>query len=118
MTDILIEKYLGEAKMGKSPGKVKRTVLAGTPFTLIWELINPDVSDEKTNYKYIEDLAYGELMSMKRKKILDFHESDFSVSVLDNMRGEKGYVAEVKLRTYDNDKLMKELRRLKFKTIR
>lgn len=114
----LFDKYLGEAKIGKLPGKVNRTVWGGTPFTMSWELINPDSGDDRSNYKYIEDLAYRELIGMKRKKILDFYEHDFNVSIIDNMRGEKSYQAEVTLVNYDHDKLMKELRRLKFKVKR
>lgn len=114
----LLEKYLGESKMGKLPGKVVRTVWGGDPFTMTWELINTNVEDRKVNYKSIEDLAWKELKSLKSKNIVDFYEQDFNINMIDNMRGEVVYQAEVKLRNYDHDKLMKELRRLKFKVKR
>lgn len=113
-----LKRYINEAKMGKLPGRLNRIFWGSDPEMLTWELVNPDGGDDKTNYKYIENLAWKELMDMKRKKVLDFYDNDFNVSIIDNMRDEKTYQAEVILKNYDPDKLNKELRRLKFKSKR
>ena len=100
--------------MGKLPGKLKRTFWDGFPESMVWELINPDGSTE-ANYKFLESLAYKEAVTLKRKKIINFHEDDFNVSILNSIGGQQDFQAEVKLRSYDPNKLFKELRKLKFK---
>lgn len=112
------EKYLNETKMGKLPGKVTRIAHGGDPFELEWNLINSNSDDQRSNYKFIENLAYGELMAMKRKKIIDFYEDQFNVSMSTSINGETDYQVEVKLKSYDDKKLRAELRKLKFKVLR
>lgn len=112
------KKYLNEAKMGKLPGKIERIVHGGDPFELEWILVNPDSGDERTNYSFIENLAYKELTAMKRKKVLDFYENQFNVFISNSISGATDYIAQVKLISYDDKKLRTELRKLKFKVLR
>ena len=112
------QNYVNEAKMGKLPGKVKRIAHGGEPFSLEWILVNPDNDDERGNLLFVDNLAHKELMDMKRKGVLDFYDSDFTVNISASLGGQKDYMAEVKLKSYDDKKLRAALRKYKFKVLR
>jgi len=115
----LIEKYLSESKMGKLPEKVERIAyLKDYPGMLEWKLFNPSSSDNTTNYKKIEGIAWKELNNMKQKKLLDFYDSDFNVNMFANVSGDNiHYEATVRLIQFRDKELQKALRQFKFKVI-
>jgi len=111
-----------ESKMGKLPEKIERTAWLERdmamgrydPTELQWQLVNSSTDDDRRNYTMIQDIAWKELKKMQRKKILDFMDDAFNVSMMSG-GGNKTYQAEVKLFKYDLKPLMAELRKLKFK---
>ena len=115
----LIEKYLGESKMGKLPQKIERTAyIKDYPAMLKWELIDPEDEDQRVNYKIIGDTAWKEASTMRSKGIIGFYEDGFNINSVHGLGPNKGqisYEATVNLIKFDEKKLKQELRKLKFR---
>ena len=117
----LIDKYLGEEIINERfKPQIRRTAWPEKvdkppfdPYKLEWRLINSNRKDRGVNIKHIEDVAYKELIGLKRKGVLDFYESDFNAWSVIN-KGYFEYTADVKLKSYNPEKLTSELKKLKF----
>jgi len=107
------DKYINEAKIGKLPQKIQRTAyMKDYPELLKWELINPNLDNERANYNAIEGVAWKEAITLRKKGIIGFNNNDFDIF---SVHGPTiNYEANLKLREYD-DRLIKELKKMKFK---
>ena len=114
-----LKRYIHESKMGKLPQKIERTAyLRDDPAMLKWKMVNPDLADDRVNYKTIENIACKELQRLKKTKTIDFYDDAFDVNGIfgvGNNEGDRAYEATVKLNSYDVLSFMKKLRQFKFK---
>lgn len=108
-----LKTYLKEASFGKKVAIERTAYMKDYPEMLKWVLY-PYSNDDKVNYKTIEDIAWKEAKSLKNKDIIAFHDDDFDTSMVQG-HGDRTYESNLKLRSYEPDKLNKELKRLKFK---
>jgi len=108
-----LKQYLNEASFGKKMSIEREAYMKNYPEMLKWTLY-PYTDDDETNYKTIENIAWKEAMLMKKKNILDFHDNDFDVFIIQG-HGDRTYEANVKLRSYDLKKLKTELKKYKFR---
>lgn len=112
-----------EAKMGKLPEKIERQAyLDEYPETLIWQLRSPETEDDRRNYSILGDIAVSEAKKLKQKKLITFDNLDprsMGGLSLTKVSGSSTmpvyYEATLSLKSFDPDKLPKELKRMGFK---
>ena len=130
-----LKSYLKEASYGKRVGiervaqvrpfksdkSVKAMIAMEDPTSwrpYIQWILHPDTDNDEVNMKTLQDVAWKEAMSLKRKGFIDFEDwIDWSIGPVSGPGHNTTWEASVHVKadSYEPDKLIKALKKLKFR---